>query len=271
MRVRGRTKLVLGAVLALAVCALTASAGTRHRCECSAVETGSEGRNRNAADRGVHSVGLERRDERGVRHRERGGPGGIRRHDQPLVRRRRRCRPSSGKKAKSNPQFVTGFEGLNFYQQRYARGGNQFSVEPPDQGMCVGNGYVVEAVNDVFNVYNTSGQSVLPDNTATNIVGGFPRNVNHAVDLNSFYGYPPAINRSTGHPRPVRHRPELHLRRGHPAVLPRRAHARDGPDDRRVHAGEPPRPRGQPDGQSDRRLEHLPASTSPTTAPTRAA
>jgi hypothetical protein len=105
---------------------------------------------------------------------------------------------NSGKKAKSNPQFVFGFEGLNLYQQRYARGGNQFTVEPPDQGLCVGNGYVVEAVNDVLNVYNTSGQSVLPDNTATNIVSGFPRNVNHAVDLNSFYGYAPAINRSTG-------------------------------------------------------------------------
>src|ERR687883_1092949 len=105
---------------------------------------------------------------------------------------------ASGKKAKSNPTFNFGFEGLNHYQQRFARGGNQFSVEPPDQGMCVGNGYVVEAVNDVLNIYNTSGQSVLPDNTATNIVSAFPRNVNHAVDLNSFYGYLPAINRSTG-------------------------------------------------------------------------
>ncbi len=105
---------------------------------------------------------------------------------------------SSGKKAKSNPAFQMGFEGLNLYQQRYARGGNQFTVEPPDQGMCVGNGYIVEAVNDVLNVFDTSGNSVLPDNTATNIVGGFPRNVNHAVDLNSFYGYAPAINRSTG-------------------------------------------------------------------------
>ncbi len=105
---------------------------------------------------------------------------------------------TSGKKAKSSPQYVTGFEGLNFYQQRYARGGNQFSVEPPDQGMCAGNGYVVEAVNDVVNVFNTAGQSVLPDNTSTNIVSGFPRNVNHAVDLNSFFGYGPAINRSTG-------------------------------------------------------------------------
>src|SRR5215475_7762650 len=106
---------------------------------------------------------------------------------------------SAAKKAKSNPTFDFGFEGLNHYQQRYSRGGNQFSVEPPDQGMCVGNGMVVEVVNDVFNVYNAStGASVLPDNTATNMVSGFPRNVNHAVDLNSFYGYPPAIDRSTG-------------------------------------------------------------------------
>jgi hypothetical protein len=105
---------------------------------------------------------------------------------------------NSGKKAKSNALFNSGFEGLNLYQQRYARGGNQFTVEPPDQALCVGNGYVVEAVNDVLNVYNSSGESVLPDNTATNVVSGFPRNVNHAVDLNSFYGYAPAINRTTG-------------------------------------------------------------------------
>jgi len=105
---------------------------------------------------------------------------------------------NSGKKAKSNPELNTTFEGLNFYQQRYSNRGNQFSVEPPDQGMCAGNGYVLEAVNDVLNVYGTSGSSVLLDNTATNVVGGFPRNVNHAVDLNSFYGYPAAINRTTG-------------------------------------------------------------------------
>lgn len=105
---------------------------------------------------------------------------------------------ASGQRAKSNPAFVTGFEGLNLYQQRYARGGNQFSVEPPDQALCAGGGYVLEAVNDVLNVFNTSGQSVLPDNTASNIVAGRPRNVNHAVDLNSFLGYAPAINRSTG-------------------------------------------------------------------------
>jgi hypothetical protein len=105
---------------------------------------------------------------------------------------------SSTAKAKSNPTFNVGWEGLNHYQQRYARGGNQFTVEPPDQALCVGSGYEVEAVNDVLNIFDQSGHSTLPNNTATNIVGGFPRDVNHAVDLNSFYGYPPAINRSTG-------------------------------------------------------------------------
>ncbi len=105
---------------------------------------------------------------------------------------------NSTKKAKSNPAFINGFEGLNHYQQRYTRGGNQFSVEPPDQGLCVGNGYVVEAVNDVFNVFNSSGASVLPDNTSSNVVAGAARDVNHAIDLNSFLGYAPAIDRSTG-------------------------------------------------------------------------
>jgi len=105
---------------------------------------------------------------------------------------------TNAKKGKSNPGFDIGFQGLNHYQQRYSRGGNQFSVEPPDQGMCVGNGKVVEVVNDVFNVFSSTGASLLPDNTSTNIVAGFPRNVNHAVDLNSFFGYPPAINRTTG-------------------------------------------------------------------------
>jgi hypothetical protein len=84
-------------------------------------------------------------------------------------------------------EFGTGFEGLNFFNQRYANGGNQFSLEPPDQGLCVGNGSVVEAVNDVFNVYGVTGQSLLS-----------PNNVGGAVDLNSFFGYPAMFNRTTG-------------------------------------------------------------------------
>jgi hypothetical protein len=88
---------------------------------------------------------------------------------------------SSSKKAKSNPELNISFDGLNFRQQRLANGGNQFSVEPPDQGMCAGNGFVLESVNDVLRVFHTDGTP------ASNV-----------VDLNTFYGYPAAINRTTG-------------------------------------------------------------------------
>jgi len=157
---------------------------------------------------------------------------------------------NSGAKAKSNPTFNFGFEGLNHYQQRYSRGGNQFSLEPPDQGLCVGNGYEVEAVNDVINVYNAAGVSVLPDNTSTNIVSGLPeereprRGPELVLRLRA--GDQPVDVR----PRAVRHRPELSLRRRDAALLRRRPDAQHE-SERVVHAREPPRHRGQPDGESD--------------------
>jgi hypothetical protein len=85
-------------------------------------------------------------------------------------------------KPKSNPVLGTNFQGLNFHDQRFANGGNQFSVEPPDQGLCAGNGFMVEAVNDVLQVYDAAGNALL--------------NGGQAVDLNTFYGYPPAIVRT---------------------------------------------------------------------------
>src|SRR5207302_10371561 len=61
---------------------------------------------------------------------------------------------SSSARAKSNPGASTiHFQGLNFHDQRFANGGNQFSVEPPDQALCAGNGFVLESVNDVLQVY----------------------------------------------------------------------------------------------------------------------
>src|SRR4051812_12436486 len=81
----------------------------------------------------------------------------------------------------TNPRLLRGFDGLNHRDQRIANNGNQFSLEPPDQALCVGNGHVVEAVNDAFRVYN-------PDGSGQTGV----------VDLNTFFGYPPTINRTTG-------------------------------------------------------------------------
>jgi hypothetical protein len=47
----------------------------------------------------------------------------------------------------------TRIAGLTMKDQRLANNGNSFSTEPPDQALCVGNGYEIEGVNDVFSVY----------------------------------------------------------------------------------------------------------------------
>ncbi len=74
-----------------------------------------------------------------------------------------------------------GFNGLSHVDQRTANGGNQFSLEPPDQGLCAGHGFVVETVNDVIRVYSTSGHALAG-----------------VEDMNTFFGLAPAINRTTG-------------------------------------------------------------------------
>ena len=71
-----------------------------------------------------------------------------------------------------------GFPGLTEYDQSssgtgiYA--GTQGPAEPPDQGLCVGNGFVMEQINVAVAVYDTHG----------NLVAG-------PVPLNQFYGLAP--------------------------------------------------------------------------------
>ena len=77
------------------------------------------------------------------------------------------------------------FLGLNHRDQRLADAGNAFSLEPPDQGLCVGNGYVVETINDVLRVWSTGGAAL-----------------SAPMSLSTFYGYPVAIDRKTGAPGP---------------------------------------------------------------------
>jgi hypothetical protein len=85
-------------------------------------------------------------------------------------------------KAKSNPELMLSIDGINHFQQRFvAGGGNQFSIEPPDQGLCVGNGFVMETVNDTLRIFDSAGNPVIAP-----------------TSLNDFYHYAPAINRSTG-------------------------------------------------------------------------
>ena len=88
--------------------------------------------------------------------------------------------PANTNVVKSATGF-SGFNGITHADQRTAGGGNQFSLEPPDQGLCVGNGFVFESVNDALRIYNTSG---------TPQTG--------VITQSQFYGLPPTINRTTG-------------------------------------------------------------------------
>lgn len=80
-----------------------------------------------------------------------------------------------------NPRLGASFDGLNFFDQRFANGGNQFSVEPPDQGLCIGNGKVVEIVNSVYQVFDEHGHALT-----------------NPIDINTLFGYPAAIDRTLG-------------------------------------------------------------------------
>ena len=88
---------------------------------------------------------------------------------------------ASSSLAGSNPDLLASVNGLTHRDQRLANGGNQFSLEPPDQALCVGNGFVVESTNSVLRVYNTSGAALTG-----------------VQDLNTFFNYPAAVNRTTG-------------------------------------------------------------------------
>jgi hypothetical protein len=87
---------------------------------------------------------------------------------------------------------TSSFEGSNHFDSRYSGGGNQFSGEPPDQGMCVGGDRVFEIVNNVVQVYTKSGTPLIEGNKA------YPDGPAVGSTLNEFFGLAPAIIRPDG-------------------------------------------------------------------------
>jgi hypothetical protein len=77
----------------------------------------------------------------------------------------------------STPGLLHSREGINLLSQAKATG---FAFVPPDQALCAGNGYVVEAVNTAIRVFKTS------------LAGA-----SKTADLNPFFGYPPNFNPTT--------------------------------------------------------------------------
>lgn len=89
--------------------------------------------------------------------------------------------PHGGPGGGKAPKLGASFDGLDFFDSRFANGGNQFSSEPPDQGLCVGNGKVVEIINSAYQVFDMQGHPLIDP-----------------VDINSLFGYPVEANHATG-------------------------------------------------------------------------
>jgi hypothetical protein len=183
--VTGALSLLVSAVLVTAPAPSTGAqtaSGTRSipasgTTSIRALPTGADGlqqpelRPRRSTQGDVGDAGLDARARPGFAG---GDPFPKRPLDAPVVR--------SSNVASSDA--VLSVDGLNHRDQRLANGGNQFSLEPPDQALCVGGGFVVEATNSVLRV--------LDADTAAPLTG--------VQDLNTFLQYPAAINRTVSPP-----------------------------------------------------------------------
>ncbi len=86
-------------------------------------------------------------------------------------------RAHSRRIAPQSTPVLFGFPGLDALDSAIANGLDVnspalgYAVEPPDQGLCVGNGLVVEAVNIVMSVHTTGGTLVSPSTPLSAIFG----------------------------------------------------------------------------------------------------
>lgn len=87
----------------------------------------------------------------------------------------------------ASPAGGFGFNALSHRDQRLAYQGNQFSIEPPSPSIAVGNGYVLEGVNNAVQVYTTAGAPVLPVVLASNQVFGLAPAINWNTGINGVY------------------------------------------------------------------------------------
>ncbi|WP_438020462.1 hypothetical protein WMF18_15910 [Sorangium sp. So ce315] len=89
-----------------------------------------------------------------------GGPGGSAPPPPDSV-----PRPAPTPVTTDNPGVMTGFNGLTHRDQLLAGtgeyAGTQLSIEPPDVPLCVGNGFVLQAVNLAITAYDTSGDRLV--------------------------------------------------------------------------------------------------------------
>jgi hypothetical protein len=90
--------------------------------------------------------------------------------------------PLASSNAVATPVLYRGFTGLKHLDQRNSDSGDQYSLEPPDQALAAGNGYVVESINNAINIYDTNGIQL----------------ITQPLSLTQFFGLPHEIVRPSG-------------------------------------------------------------------------
>jgi hypothetical protein len=88
--------------------------------------------------------------------------------------------------------LVHSWQGSNHFDSRYSGNGNQFSGEPPDQGLCASSKRVFEIVNSVIQVYTTGGKPLLAGDPY------YPNSGPVGITLAQFFGNPPEFQRPDG-------------------------------------------------------------------------
>ena len=78
----------------------------------------------------------------------------------------------------ASPGLQKSWEGINAFTENQAEAA---TFTPPDQGLCTGNGFVFEIVNNAARVYTAAGAPA-----------------SSTVSTNSFFGLPPLVNATTG-------------------------------------------------------------------------
>ena len=74
-----------------------------------------------------------------------------------------------------------GFAGISNFTQANANFG--FSVEPPDQGLAVGNGFILESVNSALAVYSETGQLLSGVAPINQFFGQLPENDPNSINV----------------------------------------------------------------------------------------
>ena len=85
-------------------------------------------------------------------------PRGVRRIHTGNAQTSRIPTPAGSQLAGNAGALLQNFNGTSSLDSEKTNFGAEF--EPPDQGLCVGNGFVVEPVNSAYNIYRTNGTKI---------------------------------------------------------------------------------------------------------------